>query len=388
MANPSAAEASTTARPPIQVDRSSTADNSDVPQPPEAETRPTRRYGLDVLRILAICGVVAIHVVGIIVAKDELRGTRSWWIATAIDLGAVWTVPLFVMISGALTLAPRAHAEGPGPFYRKRFARILPALVAWHLIYLVGVRVLMQGQELTLRGVIQNLIDARVYTALYFLWLIAGLYVIAPVLAAFLRDGGRRRAMVFAGVALAFTLASFVAAGVSGRLGAPRPIHLGALAMWWPYVGYFLAGWALVTVRLSARWMVLAAVLATALLVEGVWQWGVSPAHPVLQTLFPISYVGTTVAIATLCLFVVGVNLGDRITLSPRPARLLVRLSEASFGVFLVHLLIFAVIRLTVPAVARGESLTVMLLAYVVVLVTSFAVAVGAARVPYLRTIF
>src|SRR5262245_57812335 len=95
-----------------------------------APTRPPakeRRLGLDLLRVISIAGVVAIHTFGYMVGNDDLRGTPTWWIATAIDLGVVWVVPVFVMISGALVLHPKAHAQGPWVFYKKRFRRILPA---------------------------------------------------------------------------------------------------------------------------------------------------------------------------------------------------------------------------------------------------------------------
>ncbi|WDZ87818.1 acyltransferase [Micromonospora cathayae] len=352
------------------------------------DARPPRRYGLDVLRIGAICGVVAIHVVGTYVANDDRRGSRNWWIATAIDIGAIWTVPVFVMISGALVLAPRAHRDGPAAFYRKRFARILPALIAWHLIYLVVVRMLLRGEELSGKALTQLLIDGRIYTALYFLWLIAGLYLLAPVLATFLAAGDGRRAGITAAVAMGWILAAFMIAGVANLNGTPRPIHLGAWTMWWPYVGYFLAGWALARVRLGGWRTVLAALLATALLAEGVWRWGSRPDLPVVQALFPVSYLGASVAVAAVCVFLVANTLGDRLRPSPRVGGWLVRLADASFGVFLVHLLLLALIQWAVPDLAIGESLSVTLVTCAVVTVGSFAVSLGAARVPYLRAIF
>jgi surface polysaccharide O-acyltransferase-like enzyme len=355
--------------------------------PPADAVRPGRQYSLDALRMLAITGVVAIHTIGVVVGHKELRGTIEWWLATAIDIGATWTVPLFVMISGALTLSPRAHAAGPASFYRKRFVRILPALVVWHVIYLVVARIGLRGERFSVKKVIVLLIDANIFTALYFLWLIAGLYLVAPVLAAFLRDGGRRRALILAGVALGFTLVAFVASAVGTRLGAVRPIHLGALTMWWPYVGYFVAGWALRTVRLSRRGVVLASVAAFVLLGEGVWQWGTRAQRPLLQTVMPVGYLGAGVAVATICIFLVGVTVGERWKVSPGVGRWLVRLSDASFGVFLVHLLVFEVLRFSVPAIAEGASLPLMLGTFVVVLVASFAVSLGAARVPYVRVV-
>ncbi len=115
-----------------------TLDRSAAPRP-GATPAPPRRWDLDALRLLAIAAVVAIHVFGLLVSAGR-RGSPHWWGAVVIDIGLTWAVPVFVMISGALVLAPRAHAAGPAVFYRKRFARIVPALLVWHLVYLLGVR--------------------------------------------------------------------------------------------------------------------------------------------------------------------------------------------------------------------------------------------------------
>jgi surface polysaccharide O-acyltransferase-like enzyme len=360
-------------------------DATAAPEPPQ---RPRRQWELDALRVLAIAGVLAIHIIGQLVSNAHLHGTKRWWAAVTIDLGAVWVVPVFVMISGALVLAPRAHAAGPGAFYRKRFVRILPALVVWHLVYLFGVRVGLRGEKLSLPWVTTMLIDAKVYTALYFLWLIAGLYIVAPVLAAFLRGGGQRRAVGMAAVALSFSVVAFSVAGLATLVGTPRTIYLGALTQWWPYVGYFLAGWALHRVVLSVKGIVAAAGIAVVMLAEIVVQYGHAPHYRTLQLLLPVSYLGLTAAVASICIFLVAVGIGARITPPARVSGALKVLSDASFGVFLVHLAIFEVIRQSVPAVFQAASIWVLLAAYATVLVTAFAVSIGASKVPYLRTVF
>src|SRR6185312_8313743 len=96
-------------------------------------TRPRQRsYGLDLLRILSISGVVAIHVFGLRVGAEP-KGNTSWWVATILDIGFIWVVPVFIMISGALLLGSKQLVADPGGFYRKRAMRIIPALVAWNL---------------------------------------------------------------------------------------------------------------------------------------------------------------------------------------------------------------------------------------------------------------
>ncbi|GAB1688273.1 acyltransferase [Krasilnikovia sp. M28-CT-15] len=330
---------------------------------------------------------MGIHVVGLYMVNKQVRGSGSWWIAVGIDVGAVWTVPVFVMISGALVLAPTAHRAGPAAFYRKRFARIIPALIAWHVTYLV-VRVVFRGEELTPSGVARMVIDGKVYTALYFLWLIVGLYAVAPVLAAFLHAGGERRAKIMAGVALGWILVAFMIPNLAGAIGLSRPVSLGAWSMWWPFVGFFLAGWALRRTRLGARGTAVVALVGLATLALTIWWYGAGYPHAALGVLFPVSHLGATTALAALCVFTVAVSLGSRYEPGPRMAALLVRLSEASFGVFLVHLLVLAFIQWAVPGFPIGRSLSATLIAWGLVVVTSFAISIGASRVPYLRTIF
>lgn len=355
---------------------------------PAAAPAQRRRWELDALRVAAICGVVGIHVVGMMLGNDDLAGSRRWWAAVAIDLGLVWVVPVFVMISGALVLSPRAHRRGPAVFWRKRLVRVIPALIFWHLIYLFGARAWLKGEELNRATVVAWLLDGKVYTALYFLWLIAGLYLVAPLIAAFLHSGGRRRTAVTAAAVLGFTLLVFAASGAAALNGTPRPIALGALTMWLPYVGYFIAGWALHRVVLPVWGVVAAAVAGVALLAEVIWQYGHKPAYPILQQLVPTSYLGAATALASICVMLVATGLGHRFSPGPRVSNAMKRLSDASFGVFLVHLLIFEIVRRLAPAVAEAASLSVMLVAWAVVVVASFAVSLVAARVPYLRAVF
>ena len=77
-----------------------------------AAPRPRRNYALDILRIVSIVGVVAIHSFGELAGDDDARSQPDWLPAAIIDIAFIWVVPVFVTISGALVLAPRAHAEG------------------------------------------------------------------------------------------------------------------------------------------------------------------------------------------------------------------------------------------------------------------------------------
>lgn len=355
--------------------------------PAHSAKRP-RNFGLDILRIVSICGVVAIHVFGWMVGKPAIAGSTSWTVAAALDIGFIWVVPVFVMISGALNLTPRAHARGPAAFYRSRAVRLLPAAVVWTLVYLVLVRGVMRQEELGTARVAQLLLDGTVFTQLYFLWLIIGLYAVAPVLAAFLHAGGRRRALATAAVGIAFSAASYGLPAVAQTLGFSRPLSISVLSQWWPYVGYFVAGYALSELKVRRGLTGLAGVLALALAAFAVWEYLHRNDGGLLRVVAPVSYLGPGVAALSLCVFIAGNAAFRGFRPSPRTAKLLVKLSEASFGVFLVHLVFFEAIRLNIPAVNAGTSLPVIAAAYAATLVASFAVALVAARIPVLRLVF
>ncbi|GAB3691192.1 acyltransferase [Actinocorallia lasiicapitis] len=358
-----------------------------VPGPRGPARASGRSQDLDLLRLTAICGVVAIHIVGLVVARADLRGTRQWWAAVAIDLGFVWVVPVFVMVSGALLLHPRMHAQGPAVFYRKRALRIVPPLVAWHLIHLVVVRLALRDEHRSAAAWAMTVIDAKVFTGAYFLWLILGLYAIAPVLAAFLAAGGVRRARITAAAALGWSTVMWLLPGLSALLGAARPVTLGAWTMWLPYVGYFLAGWALRASRPNRRTCWLLRAGAVVLLAEVVWQYGHGGGHPVLKALLPTGYYGGAVALASVLLFTGVTGLVGPAGLPAALARFLPGLADAAFGVFLVHLIVLALLQELVPALAAPPTLRVMLGVYAVVLTLSFAVVAVARRIPYLRAL-
>lgn len=363
-------------------------------EPAESATalRPAtgRNAALDVLRVAAVLGVIAIHVFAELVTNDAIRGARSWWAAVVLDLGSVWAVPVLVMVSGALLLDPRAHRPGPLAFYTRRLSRLGPAIVFWHLFYLLIVRIWMGSESIGLGRLFQLVADGEVYTHLYFLWLIVGLYVVAPVLAPFLAEGLPGRSLAFAATALVGTVVIFVFINLSAMVGSPRPIFLGLFTQWLPYVGYFAMGWALRNLVLGRRGTAIVAVVTAVLLAEIIAQYAARPEYPALQAILPVSYLGATVVMASIGVFILGNSMMAHMKLPDRQLRLLSHLSQASFGAFLTHFFFIAIMRTRLPALteALSSSFAAALLAYACVVALSFGVSLVALRLPIVRRIF
>jgi surface polysaccharide O-acyltransferase-like enzyme len=266
------------------------------PSPSRGGAAGQRNYALDLLRIVSITGVVAIHAFGQLAGNEDARGTAGWLAAAVIDIGFIWVVPVFVMISGALTLSLKAQLPGPLSFYRRRAVRLLPALVFWHLVYILAGWALVPGREPAPGQVLDDVFHTEVAPHLYFLWLILGLYLVAPPLARFLHRAGLRRAAIATAAVQLLLLLAFAVQAWNIEAGGGWRFTWNILTQWIPYLGYFMAGWVLTQVRIPRGAAGAIGGAAVVLSVVNIWHWINRDSLPLLNVVASPSYVGLGVA--------------------------------------------------------------------------------------------
>lgn len=193
-----------------------------------------RHGGLDALRAWAAGAVVVIHVAA--TAMQRARpGSVDWWAADFYHALAVWAVPVFVMISGALLLDPR-RPYTVRDFLARRAGRILVPLVFWSSVYL-GARFHRGEVGAVQAGV--DLLFGMPSAHLWYLFMAAGLYLATPPLRAFLAAASQDELRY----ATLFALFVGMAANLTGYLiGLPSPL---AVVLFVPFIGYYLLGHAL-----------------------------------------------------------------------------------------------------------------------------------------------
>lgn len=346
---------------------------------------------LDVTRILAVLGVVAIHVVGGAVGDGEASPA-----VVALDMGLVVAVPVFLMMAGALNLDPRAHRHGPAAFLHRRAVRIVPAMVVWSAFYIVVIKGMVSGVPVESVGeVVDMVITGRTYTHLYFLFAIAGLYLIAPVLAAFLAPDERRRSWVLGLLAAAWT----VAVSMTGQLGSlgvttTVPVASGTMTFFLLYTGYFVLGRA-VLVAPVPRWAGVLGLLSlpgfvalvTWLYVAGPNYAGADGTSPTWVSLLAPTYASLPVHLFALVLMASVASLCPAWRVGPRTERVLRVLGTATFGIFLVHFAVMVVLRAAVPALDTYYP-AAMAVTWTVTVLVSTVIALIGQRVPVLRLVF
>lgn len=341
------------------------------------------------LRVVAICGVIAIHTVGFNAGRPHARDTLRGQIAVVLDIGATFAVPVFVMVSGAMMLDPDRF-RGAAAFLRKRALRLLPPLVFWHAWY-VGLVVVVIGADVGLRDVADRILDGNLYPALYFFWIIVGLALVTPVLVPFVREHGRRGALV-AGAALASVPVVTMATLELRR--APVAFSDWALTWWFPYLGLFLLGYALRGVVLRGLPLALVTTAAIGVGLLNAWQWRNEAAPHWLVTLTPVSYYSLTGAVQAIAMFLAFQGLISptgplRALTSATGVRIGRLLGDATLGVFALHLTVLYVAqRLEIGGPQKwSPTAQDMALRLCVVVVVTWAIVLVLRRVPYVRAL-
>lgn len=162
---------------------------------------------VDALRVLACFLVVAVHSCDPFVSQGAANEQASTW-GLIIGSMARASVPLFVMMTAVL-LMPMRPPRGVGAFYRKRLGRLVVPLIFWSLMLPVmgwayyhfvnpATRNVMLSAEAYTEGALFNKLYTWIFnfnfdtTPLWYLYMLAGLYLIIPILDGWLAGASKK----------------------------------------------------------------------------------------------------------------------------------------------------------------------------------------------------
>lgn len=346
------------------------------PQPGDTDGR-TATAWLDLVRVVAIVAVVVIHVLAPVVeTKTTDFGSATWWLADAVNSAMRWSVPVFVMVSGALLLDP-AKSVAVRPFYARRLRRVGIPLAFWTVFYL-GFRAVYDAGGISAGEATKDVLAGSPFLQLYFLFIIVGLYLLTPFLRVLVGAATRRMVTVFAVVMLGMGVAD---QAFSMLVGAGSP---NAITRFLPYVGYYVAGWVLRDLRVTRQGVAAAAVafvsawaviaLGTGAVTEAVG-WNRTAAYL-------YGFLSPPVVVMSMAAFVLLRVVGTRwrAVAAGRGATAVRTLSELSFGVYLVHPALLLPARRTVGMPDDPVAMAATALALLVGVVLASALITAALR--------
>lgn len=216
----------------------------------QSSIRPSRVGWADALRVFAMLSVVMLHC-AVLPIGTETPGDTRFWVMNLLDGGVRWGVPVFVMLSGAFLLDPKK--EMTTRQWLSHMGRVALLTVFWGAVYaLYAARGAHLGLEWLLEGLI-SLVTGRLYYHLWFLPMLLGLYILLPILRAFVKGADRKTlwyaavlwAVAVPGLDVLFSIWPNIAG--HGWFTALDLRHL------YGYGGYFLFGYLLRTCEIRPK---------------------------------------------------------------------------------------------------------------------------------------
>lgn len=135
------------------------------------------------LRVFALICVIIIHVSAPSVQLFYPPLENYWWVANIYDSFSRASVPLFIMITGALLLSREITLK---TFLKKRFLRIIPPFLFWSFAYVVLNHFLYLSDITIIRdqyiGFIAHLFSGPIDFHLWYVYLLICLILLIPIL--------------------------------------------------------------------------------------------------------------------------------------------------------------------------------------------------------------
>ena len=206
--------------------------NPTIPETPREDL-----LWVDLVRVIATWCVILVHVAADVITEWRVIPWDRWWTANFYDSLSRGAVATFVMLSGALLLP---KTESYRDFFRKRFGKVLIPFLAWSLFYLLWKQHFYEP-SLGPAEMLRRFATDRVYFHLWFLYVLTGLYLIAPVLRVLTAHAREKDLGYFLALCFIVSFCLPFAEDLSKLLGHPFHIKL-PMEPVQGFVGYFVLG--------------------------------------------------------------------------------------------------------------------------------------------------
>lgn len=339
---------------------------------------------LDLLRIFAIFGVVVIHVSA--VAKSYDIGTFTSNVGIIYNGLVRWSVPVFFMISGAMFLRPEKEYTF-SIMIKKYIPRLAVCLLVWGFIYaLFDVYLYSSFSVKTLILSVWNTVSNNSGYHLWFLFALIALYLMIPVFKVIVNDLSQRQ------LAFVIILWMFLSLGVGQFNEIVSDFGISLKIDWYfpmitSWAGYFLLGHYLVSYDIKKPCKILLIVIGFSLLL-------LCPVINMFATTYKGEYIesfipqsGLTACFAAIAFFLIFQGF-SKVSLSERSQKIIVNVSNNTFGIYLIHALvnsiIFHVVNLKLDFI--NPIISIPLLS-VFVFVISFIIVLLLRKIPTIKKV-
>lgn len=286
------------------------------------KTNKSRLYYIDNLRVLACFMVILTHSVmpSINDSSDRL------WMFT-ISFLASPASELFLALSGTVLLPVKSDIK---TFYSKRFLKLLPPLFFWSVI---GMLIYIPLYDRTITDSLIKIARIPLEPVIgvyWFVYVMIGLYLFAPIISAWLRDASKRQLELFLLIWCVTLLMPYLYS-LLGEEFNQSGSHYWMLNYFGGFLGYWILGHYLnkypIVIGCNKRWLlcvVLTLLYPLMILILKLRNIDTTPFNDNLQ-------LGSALLVAFLYTILQNIRFSDKIQ------TILTSIAKCSFGIYLIH---------------------------------------------------
>lgn len=294
----------------------------------------------DVIRVLAIIGVVIIHTANSVYGRPDFFGGISWWFAIILNSVSRASIPLFILVSGYFILAKHET-------YKKTLIRTINRigipLIFWFLVYTVW-----NGGSPTLEyfnlSLIYRLFTVNVFI-LYFFIILIGLYLSSPLIKKLLNSKiSRPKITIF----LLFGGCIYFLVQYLFSLCTPAY----SLIYWIPFVGLFAAGFTIGNKKIGNLTLpILGFILSAGLTIAGAYlYYSLSFQGNYLLndrgclSFYTDSFLSINVVVMSISIYALLMHFDFNKIVKGRLKKLIYSIARASLGIYILHIVILNIL--------------------------------------------
>ena len=323
-----------------------------------------REYSFDILRVISMCMVIIIHVSNVYSRSYGIISNKSFLFSLIFNTISRISVPIFLMISGALLLERDFNKKK----YLNRIKKFIILTIIWDIIYLVW--------EYYYLGITYNnfykLLLEPFRAHLWYLYTILIIYIIQPLLKIILEKSNKKIKIVLLILWLLFSTIS---------------IKISFIANYFTifcYIGYFIIGNYLYKYikknELKKYTLPLSILIVISYGISILLNYMFSNKYNMFYNLF-FAYRTPFIIIATFSFFTIIVSNNNK-----KISNFIISLSDLSFGVYLIHGIFLDI---TVKSFIYGSinSLIGIPLFFIIILISSLVSVFILKKIKYIKKI-
>jgi surface polysaccharide O-acyltransferase-like enzyme len=199
-----------------------------------------KELSFEIMRSIACFFIVAIHVFGPYFSLFGKLSNHSWLFADAVMSLSRFSVPLFVMISGALLLGKDISISKA----LRTAGKLLLILIIWSAAYLLICNSYLYNQTYSLQQIISMFLNNEIRDHFWYLYMLIGIYITLPFIRVLTRNSDLKLQTFYIIIFLSYSFIRMVPRLLSTLLNWKVNFYLVVPFMDWQigslFLGYFI----------------------------------------------------------------------------------------------------------------------------------------------------